>query len=225
MKGERGMAARVVEEEPGVWAVKDAYGPYEFFKGRPLPLPLAETRDGIAIIPIGTARRFVERYHYLGRSLHMGQLSYGLFREGRLDGVFTFGYPFLTVHLFGFHPLDYLDFARCIWFDKTDRNTGSRALATILPRLADDWVERYPERSKPLLVLSYADLSRHTGTLYRACNFIGTGIVKGHHGYGRGYKKAHDDGLALKRRFVYPLTRKVRRALLKALKQAGVRDE
>ena len=172
----------------------------------------------LRVIPDREARWFVRTHHYLHRALHMGQLSYGLYRQGRLDGVFTFGYPFLTVPMFGFHPLDYLEFARCVWLDKSDRNLGSRTIATILRRVAGDWQAKYPARTRPLVVVSYADLSRHTGTLYRACNFLDTGTIRGHHGYGpRDYRIKHEDGLTMKRRFIYPLDVRARRRLLRHL--------
>lgn len=181
---------------------------------------LTQLLEEIIVIPDREARWFVAKYHYLHRALHMSQISYGLYRNGILDGVFTFGYPYLTKRMFGFHPLDYLEFARCVWMDKSDHNTGSRTIAAILRRVADDWLRKYPERTRPLLVVSYCDTSRHLGTLYRACNFIDTGttIPSLKQSVSR-QRIAYADSLTVKRRYIYPLTRSARRNLILSLEK------
>ncbi len=176
--------------------------------------------EEITIIPTREARRFVERHHYLRRSLHMAQLSYGIYRAGVLDGVFTFGFPFFSRAPFGLgSPVEWIEFARCVWLTKDDRNTGSRAIGTILRRVGADWHAYLPHVSIPLYVVSYADLTRHTGTLYRACNFIDTGQSNSHLRFGiaRANRIAHADRAHPKQRFVYPLTRAARKALAAAL--------
>jgi len=171
-------------------------------------------KPGIALVPNRIARPFIERHHYLHRSLHMGQLHYGLYDGDQLNGVLTFGYPAFSRCL-GFHGLDYLEFARCVTLRKDDPNLLSWAVARVLDWVARDWACKYPARTPILLVVSYADLTRHTGGLYRACNFIDTGTIKGHHGYGAGkvHRKEHGDGLGQKQRYVYPLAPLVRRRL------------
>jgi hypothetical protein len=182
--------------------------------------------DGLQIIPNHEANSFVTKHHYLKRGLHMAQLAYGHYQDGRLNGVFMFGYPYFTARLYGFHPMDYLEFARCIWMDKSDRNFGTRIISQILKRVADDWVAKYPGRTKPLLIVSYADLTRHTGTLYRACNFIYTGDSRGHknmNSVSRPWAKDHPDRANKKARYIYPLDKRVRRQIQGLVKKNGSR--
>jgi len=79
------------------------------------------------------------------------------------------------------------------------KNLASNVLSLSLARLADDWEERYGYR--PVLVETFVDSSRFSGSSYRAANWTYVGSTSG-----RGRQdRDHRAGLEKKAVFVYPL--------------------
>lgn len=78
-------------------------------------------------------------------------------------------------------------------------NLASRILSEALSRLPSDWENRYAVR--PLLVESYVDPSRFTGSSYKASNWVEVGHTSGRR-----------DGTA-KKIFIYPLHKQWRKNL------------
>lgn len=78
-------------------------------------------------------------------------------------------------------------------------NLASHVLALTLARLPDDWYRRYQVR--PVMVETFVDPSRFTGTCYRAANWIEVGHTAGRR-----------DGIK-KKIFLYPLSQKWQEAL------------
>lgn len=85
---------------------------------------------------------------------------------------------------------------------------ASHLLARIAQQLPHDWWIHY--RVQPLLLETLVDVSRFTGTCYRAANWIDLGLTQG-----RGRMDRHHQriGQAPKRIFVYPLCRNARQLL------------
>jgi len=87
------------------------------------------------------------------------------------------------------------------------KNLASHALALATKRLAKDWRERYS--IEPVLVETFVQHGRFTGTSYRAANWIHVGLTKG-----RGRQdKANEYAAPVKDIYVYPL-RKDAQAIL-----------
>jgi len=83
-------------------------------------------------------------------------------------------------------------------------NLASRILGGIVRRLPRDWEDRYHYR--PVLLETFVQLDRFTGTCYKAANWIRLGTTDGYSLYGKKQKKQ----VPSKAVFVYPLTRKFR---------------
>ncbi len=86
-------------------------------------------------------------------------------------------------------------------------NLASRILGRVVRRLPGDWEERYDYR--PVLLETFVQMDRFTGTCYKAANWIRLGTTDGYSLYGKEQKKLVPD----KAIFVYPLTRKFRERL------------
>lgn len=86
-------------------------------------------------------------------------------------------------------------------------NLASSILGRVVRRLPRDWEERYHYR--PVLLETFVQLDRFTGTCYKAANWIRLGTTDGYSLYGKKQKKQVPD----KAIFVYPLTRKFRERL------------
>jgi hypothetical protein len=78
-------------------------------------------------------------------------------------------------------------------------NLASRVLGLVCRRLAADWFSHYGYR--PVLLETFVQLPRFTGTAYRAANWRYVGLTKG-----RGkLEKHHQTILPQKAIFLYPL--------------------
>jgi hypothetical protein len=86
-------------------------------------------------------------------------------------------------------------------------NLASRVLARVLRRLPDDWERAYGVR--PVLVETYVDGERHTGTCYRAANWQPVGPTRGASSTDRRAGR-HRSRKAI---WVYPLQRNFRPVL------------
>ena len=80
------------------------------------------------------------------------------------------------------------------------RNLASRVLALATRRLTEDWHQRYGYR--PVLLETFVESPRFTGTCYKAANWICVGETEG-----RGkHDLQHQRALARKLVWIYPLT-------------------
>jgi len=84
---------------------------------------------------------------------------------------------------------------------------ASRILGGIARRLPADWQARYGFR--PVLLETFVQLDRFSGTCYRAANWMRVGTTRGYSAYGSEARKA----AAEKAVFVYPLRRDFRALL------------
>ena len=163
---------------------------------------------------------YIQRHHYLGHQLLPGaQLRYWVRAAGEVVALLGFGASawktqprdefigwtseqrqrnlHLIVNNAGFLILPWI---QC-------KNLASRALALAARRLADDWYSRYAYR--PVLLETFVENPRFTGTCYRAANWQYLGDTQG-----RGKLDVfHQRSKPIKSLWVYPLTRNFRQQL------------
>jgi len=96
------------------------------------------------------------------------------------------------------------------------RNLASRILGLVARRLREDWYRLYAYR--PLLLETFVDAQRHTGSCYRAANWRCIGETKG-----RGRMDRHFRANQPKKRvWVYPLVKDISAVLCQQRTQARV---
>lgn len=149
----------------------------------PAEVGLFQCHD-LTIAPLKEATEVVVRNHYLHRGRTMAQLPYWIELDRTRIGVLLYAYPRLSVTFHGYAPMNLLELAR-LWIDPSiqggttvDSNghVHTAAVATCavgrsLRRIRADWTAKYPHLPRVLAVVSWADLERHEGTVYRASNF------------------------------------------------------
>ena len=91
---------------------------------------------------------------------------------------------------------------------RTVPNLASQALGRAAREIQRDWLHRYGYA--PALLETFVDSSLYKGTIYKAANWIFVGATKGR---GR-YDRRHEQELAQKLIFVYPLQKDFREVLL-----------
>lgn len=128
----------------------------------------------LRVVPSRVANPFVDRVHYSGKHVNNSQLHLGAFLDGRLHGVMSFGPPMDKSKVLGLvegTPWDgMLELNRMAFDDALPRNSESHCIGRAMRML---------RRQAPQVkwVLSYADAcSCGDGTIYRASNFLLTGI-------------------------------------------------
>lgn len=163
---------------------------------------------------------YVDRYHYLGhKTLPGAQLRYFIYHKEEIIALMGFGASAWRVA-----PRDFfigwsdekrkenlhlvINNARFLilpWIKS--RNLASKLLSEITKRIQADWYEKY--NYKPLLLETFVDSTKFSGTCYKAANWMYIGMTKG-----RGkldYKK--EAKLPPKYIFLYPLVKNFRHLL------------
>lgn len=177
-----------------------------------LPLELDLISEGDAR---NLFRQYIQRYHYLGYKVPCGaQLRY--FVRSR-----PFSNRILACLLFTSaalkmapreHWIGWSDQARKCNLPRVINNSrflilpwvqvhqlASRILSLVAHQLPDDWLDAY--RVEPLLLESFVDPQRYSGTCYRAANWIHAGTTQG-----RGRMDRNQDvERHVKEIFLYPL--------------------
>lgn len=135
----------------------------------------------IKVIPAKIANAFVQKHHYSGKVVPNSQLHFGAFLDGKLHGVLSYGCSMLKskiVHLVeGTGWNEFLELNRMAFDDYLPRNSESYCIARTLKMI---------KKQAPQIkwVVSFADGCQcGDGTIYRAANFVLTGITKGDHFY------------------------------------------
>lgn len=130
----------------------------------------------LRVIPARIANPFVDRVHYSGKHVNNSQLHLGAFLDGRLHGVMSFGPPMDKSKVIGLvkgTPWNgMIELNRMAFDDTLPRNSESRCIGLAMRML---------KKNAPHVkwVLSFADgCSCGDGTIYRASNFVLTGITK-----------------------------------------------
>lgn len=128
----------------------------------------------IKVIPASIANDFVKRHHYSGKVVPNSNLHFGAFLDGKLHGVMSYGNSMVkakTMQLVeGTGWNEFLELNRMAFDDFLPRNSESYCIAKSLKLI---------KKNAPHIkwVISFADGSQcGDGTIYRAANFILTGI-------------------------------------------------
>ena len=128
----------------------------------------------LKVIPGKVATPFVRRYHYSGKVVNNSTLHFGVFLDGQLHGVMSYG-PSLNKKVIlplvaGTGWNEYLELNRMAFDSYLPRNSESRAISMSIRLL-----KKYAPQIK--WIVSFADAcSCGDGAIYRASNFILTGI-------------------------------------------------
>jgi len=172
-----------------------------------LHIEIAKTKDEKSLW-----NEYIDRYHYLGYTpLPGAQMKYCVYSRTNLLALVGFGASAWRVA-----PRDWyigwsdekrqenlhlvLNNARFLivpWVDS--KNLASKILSMVSKRITDDWQQRYNYR--PVLLETFVEKQRFSGTCYKAANWKLVGSTKG-----RGKKdRFKDASLPKKDIFLYPL--------------------
>ncbi len=131
----------------------------------------------VKVIPSKVAVPFVKAHHYSGKVVNNSNLHFGVFYEGRLHGVMSFG-PSLDkskiqglVEGTGWN--EFIELNRMAFDDVLPRNSESRAISIAMKLI---------RKNAPQIkwVISFADGCQcGDGTIYRASGFVLTGYSSG----------------------------------------------
>lgn len=128
----------------------------------------------IKVIPASVANPFVKAHHYSGKVVNNSQLHFGAFLDGKLHGVLSYG-PSMDKRKIielvdGTEWNGFLELNRMAFDDYLPRNSESYCIGATLRMIKKQapWVK---------WIVSFADGTQcGDGTIYRASNFILTGI-------------------------------------------------
>lgn len=127
-------------------------------------------------IPAKIANPFVCKHHYSGKVVQNSQLHFGCFLDGNLHGVLSYGPSMVKKHLIGLVEgtgwNGFIELNRMAFDEYLPRNAESYCIGKTL---------RMIKKQAPQIkwVVSFADGTQcGDGTIYRASNFILTGITE-----------------------------------------------
>lgn len=128
----------------------------------------------LKVIPAKIANDFIRKHHYSGKVVNNSKLHFGVFFEGRLHGVMSYGASINkkgTIKLVeGTKWNEFLELNRMAFDSVLPRNSESRAISQSIKMI---------KKNAPHIkwIVSFADgCSCGDGTIYRASNFILTDI-------------------------------------------------
>jgi hypothetical protein len=165
---------------------------------------------------------YIERYHYLGHSpLPGAQLRYIITAGGQIVALTGFGAAAWQTaprdHFIGWNHdqrkenlhliVNNARFLILPWIQS--KNLASKILSLTIQRLPNDWAKKYNIR--PVLMESFVQKNRFSGTCYKAANWINVGETKGRGKLGPAGKIS----VPIKDIWVYPLDKKFRGLLKK----------
>ena len=126
------------------------------------------------VIPGSVANPFIRSHHYSGKVVNNSKLHFGVFLDGELHGVMSYGPSLDKSKIIGLVEdtgwNEFLELNRMAFDAILPRNSESRAISMSL---------RLLRKNAPQVkwVISFADAcSCGDGTIYRASNFVLTGI-------------------------------------------------
>lgn len=133
----------------------------------------------IKVIPANVANPFVKKHHYSGKVVPNSVLHFGAFLDGKLHGVLSYGPSLDKKKVMGLVEgtgwNEFLELNRMAFDDYLPRNSESFCIGATL---------RMIKKQAPHIkwVVSFADGTQcGDGTIYRASNFVLTGIKEGSH--------------------------------------------
>lgn len=129
----------------------------------------------VKVIPSSIAVPFVKKHHYSGKVVQNSNLHFGAFLEGKLHGVMSFGPSMVKDKLIGLVQgtkwNEFLELNRMAFDDYLPKNSESRCISIAIKLI---------KKNAPQIkwIVSFADgCSCGDGTIYRASNFVLTGIT------------------------------------------------
>jgi hypothetical protein len=130
----------------------------------------------LKVIPSKIAINFIKKHHYSGKVVNNSCLHFGAFLDGNLHGVLSFGASMskekIIILVKGTKWNEFLELNRMAFDEYLPRNSESRCIAQAI---------RLIKKKAPHIkwIISFADgCSCGDGTIYRASNFVLTGIKK-----------------------------------------------
>ena len=130
----------------------------------------------LRVIPAKVANPFVKAHHYSGKVVQNSNLHFGAFLDGKLHGVMSFGPSMDKTKLQnivdGTGWNEFIELNRMAFDDYLPRNSESYCIGRAMKLI---------KKNAPHIkwVVSFADGTQcGDGTIYRASNFVLTGITK-----------------------------------------------
>ncbi len=126
------------------------------------------------VLPSGIANAFVRTHHYSRKVVNNSKLHFGVFLDGQLHGVMSYGPSLDKSKIIGLVEgtgwNEFLELNRMAFDAVLPRNSESRAISMSIKLL-----KKYAPQVK--WIISFADAcSCGDGAIYRASNFVLTGI-------------------------------------------------
>ena len=126
------------------------------------------------VIPSSIANPFIKAHNYSGKVVNNSKLHFGVFLDGRLHGVMSYGPSLDKSKIIGLVEgtgwNEFLELNRMAFDSVLPRNSESRAIS-----MSIKLIRKYAQQVK--WIISFADAcSCGDGTIYRASNFVLTGI-------------------------------------------------
>lgn len=129
----------------------------------------------IKVIPAKIANEFVKKHHYSGKVVQNSQVHFGAFLDGKLHGVLQYGPSMDKRKIMGIVKdtgwNEFIELNRMAFDDYLPKNSESYCIGKTL---------RMIKKQAPHIkwVVSFADGAQcGDGTIYRASNFVLTGIT------------------------------------------------
>ena len=143
-------------------------------RGRSLVRARSAKEITMKVIPSSIANPFIKAHHYSGKVVNNSKLHFGVFLDGQLHGVMSYGPSLDKSKIIGLVEgtgwNEFLELNRMAFDSVLPRNSESRAISMSIKLL-----KKYAPQVK--WIISFADAcSCGDGTIYRASNFILTGI-------------------------------------------------
>ncbi len=128
----------------------------------------------LKVIPSKIANNFVKKHHYSGKIVNNSKLHFGVFLHNQLHGVMSYGSSLDKSKIIGLVEgtkwNEFLELNRMAFDNVLPRNSESRAISQSIKMI---------KKQAPHIkwIISFADACQcGDGTIYRASNFVLTGI-------------------------------------------------
>lgn len=117
----------------------------------------------LLLVSPSVASRMVTWNHYLHRRRVGKTVNYAVMLRNQFQGVLVFAYPPVCSVMFGYKPGEIIELAR-VWFQDNPKNLGSCSIRMALRQLPKDL-------PGVRAVISWCDITRFDGALYKATGF------------------------------------------------------
>lgn len=128
----------------------------------------------LKVVPSKIANDFIRKHHYSGKVVNNSKLHFGVFLDGQLHGIMSYGSSLDKSKIIGLVSgtkwNEFLELNRMAFDSVLPRNSESRAISQSIKLI---------KKNAPHIkwIISFADGCQcGDGTIYRASNFVLTGI-------------------------------------------------